>query len=345
MTSQHPDRPSDFDDDVDLEGEPEVRHAAIPDQDDEPSESVLTVIIAGSANLAIAAAKFVAGLLTGSASLLSEAAHSLADTTTEGLLYTALRRGAKDPDDRHPFGYGKESYVWAFLAALFTFVAGAGFSIYHGIETILHGEDIGDFAVGYIVLAVSAVLEGISFFRAVRQVRGEATRWRTSPARFLRATPDTAVKAVFLEDSAALVGLALAAAGLGLTEATGDPVWDGIASICIGVLLLVVAFTLSLANVSLLVGQSVPRRLHQRLRRELAGVPTVDRIDQLLTMQLGPDDVLVAAKVDFDDTATGAEIEAAADEAERRLISVYPSIRYVFLDPTRRRSGRDQPDR
>ncbi|MEV4617667.1 cation diffusion facilitator family transporter [Asanoa sp. NPDC049573] len=317
----------------------------MPDQDDEPPESVLTVIIAGLANLAIAVAKFVAGLLTGSASLLSEAAHSVADTTTEGLLYTALRRGAKDPDDRHPFGYGKESYVWAFLAALFTFVAGAGFSIYHGIETIRNGEDIGDFLVGYIVLIVSAVLEGISFFRALRQVRGEATRWRTSPARFLRATPDTAVKAVFLEDSAALVGLALAAAGLGLTEATGDSVWDGIASIGIGVLLLVVAFTLSVANVSLLVGQSVPRRLHQRLRRELSGVPTVERIDQLLTMQLGPDDVLVAAKVDFDDAASGADIEAAADEAERRLISVYPSIRYVFLDPTRRRSGRDRPDR
>ncbi|WP_239097140.1 cation diffusion facilitator family transporter [Asanoa ferruginea] len=317
----------------------------MPDQDDEASESVLTVIIAGLANLAIAVAKFVAGLLTGSASLLSEAAHSVADTTTEVLLYTALRRGAKDPDDRHPFGYGKESYVWAFIAALFTFVAGAGFSIYHGTETILHGEDIGDFIVGYIVLAVSAVLEGISFYRALRQVRGEATRWRTSPFRFLRATPDTAVKAVFLEDSAALIGLALAAAGLGLTEATGDPVWDGVASIGIGVLLLIVAATLSAANVSLLVGRSVPRRLHLRLRQELSAVPTVDRVHQLLTMQLGPDDVLVAAKVDFDDTATGAAIEAAADEAERRLISIYPSIRYVFLDPTRRRAGRDEDDR
>jgi len=344
VTSEDPDRPSDFGD-ADLEGEPEVRHAAIPDQDDAPSESVLTVIVAGLANLAIAIAKFVAGLLTGSAAMLSEAAHSVADTTTEVLLYTALRRGAKDPDDRHPFGYGKESYVWAFIAALFTFVAGAGFSIYHGILTILHGEDIGDYLVAYIVLAVSAILEGISFFRALRQVRGEATRWRTSPFRFLRATPDTAVKAVFLEDSAALVGLALAAAGLGLTEATRNPVWDGIASICIGVLLLIVAATLSAANVSLLVGRAVPRRLHLRLRQELSAVPTVDRVHQLLTMQLGPDDVLVAAKVDFDDTATGAAIEAAADDAERRLISIYPSIRYVFLDPTRRRSGHDQPDR
>jgi cation diffusion facilitator family transporter len=344
VTSEHPPRPSDLDD-VELDGEPEVAHAAIPDPDEAPSESVLTVIVAGLVNLAIAGAKFVAGLLTGSAAMLSEAAHSLADTTTEGLLFTALRRGAKDPDDRHPFGYGKESYVWAFMAALFTFVAGAGFSVYHGIETILHGEDIGGFLVAYIVLIVSAVLETISFIRALRQVRGEATRWRTSPFRFLRATPDTAVKAVFLEDSAALIGLALAAAGLGLTEATGDAVWDGIASIGIGVLLFAVAVVLSIANVSLLVGRAVPRRLHVRLRQELAAVPTVDRVDQLLTMQLGPEDVLVAAKVDFADDATGADIEAAADAAEHRLTSIYPSIRYVFLDPTRGRVGRRRPDR
>ena len=324
---------------VDLEEEPAVAGAAVPD-DREPSESVGTVVVAGGANLAIAAAKAVAGVLSGSASMLSEAAHSLADTTTEVLLFTALRRGAREPDERHPFGYGKESYVWAFLAALFTFVAGAGFSIWHGVETVRFGEEAGDYAVAYVVLAVSAALEAVSLARAVRQVRGEARRWRTTIVRFLRLTPDTTVKAVFLEDSAAITGLVLAAAGLGLTEATGDPVWDGIASILIGALLLVVAFTLARANISLLVGQSVPQRLHQRLRAELAAVPTVDRLDQLLTMQLGPDDVLVAAKVDFADDATGADIEAAADEAERRLTSVYPSVRYVFLDPTRGRAYR-----
>ena len=124
-------------------------------------ESVLTVVVAGLANLAIAIAKAVAGLLSGSAAMLSEAAHSVADTTTEVLLYTALRRGSKEPDERHPFGYGKESYVWASIAALFTFVAGAGFSVTHGVTTILHGEETSDFLVSCIVLAVSAVLEGI----------------------------------------------------------------------------------------------------------------------------------------------------------------------------------------
>lgn len=303
-------------------------------------ESVGTVVVAGLANLGIAIAKAVAGVLTGSAAMLSEAAHSVADTTTEVLLFTALRRGQKRPDARHPFGYGKESYVWAFLAALFTFVAGAGFSIYHGVTTIRHGEETGDYLIAYVVLAVSFVLEGISLRRAVRQVRGSAARWGTTPRRFLKVTPDTAVKAVFLEDSAALIGLLLAAAGLGLAEVTGDPLYDGLASVGIGLLLLVVAVILARANVSLLVGQSVSDRLHARIRAELTEVPTVDRIDELLTMQLGPDDVLVAARVDFADDATGAAIETAADDAERRLKELYPAIRYVFLDPTRGPAGR-----
>jgi cation diffusion facilitator family transporter len=303
-------------------------------------ESAGTVVVAGAANLAIAVAKAVAGVLSGSAAMLSEAAHSFADTTTEVLLFTALRRGARGPDARHPFGYGKEAYVWAFLAAMFTFVAGAGFSVTHGVNTIRHGEKTGDYAVSYVVLAISFVLESVSLRRAVRQVRGGAARWRTTPRRFLRATPDTTVKAVFLEDSAALVGLLFAAVGLGLAEVTGDPLWDGLASIAIGLLLLAVAVILALANSSLLVGQSVPARLRDRISDELAAVPTVDRVGELLTMQLGPDDVLVAARVDFADDASGAAIEAAADDAERRLKALYPAIRYVFLDPTRGRAGR-----
>jgi cation diffusion facilitator family transporter len=177
----------------------------------------------------------------------------------------------------------------------------------------------------------------VSLTRAVRQVRAGAARWRTTPARFLRVTADTAVKAVFLEDSAALIGLVIAGTGIGLSQLTGEELWDGLASIAIGLLLLVVATILARSNVSLLVGQAVPRRARDAIEAELASLPTVDRIDTLLTMRLGPDDVLVAAKVDFADDATGADIEAAADEAERRLAAKHPGIRYVFLDPTRRR--------
>ncbi|WP_433133815.1 cation diffusion facilitator family transporter [Micromonospora sp. CA-240977] len=303
------------------------------------SESVGTVIVAGAANLAIAIAKLIAGLISGSAAMLSEAAHSVADTTTEVLLFQALRRGARPADQRHPFGYGKESYVWAFFAAMFTFVAGAGFAVTHGVTTILVHEHSGDYLVSYLVLAVSFVIESISLARALRQVRRASQRWGTTPRRFLRLTADTTVKAVFLEDSAALIGLLLAGAGVGLSHATGDEVWDGVASILIGLLLLTVAGILAGNNLSLLVGRAVPERLRHEIERELSGLPEVERIDTLLTMQLGPEDILVAAKVDFRDDATGAQIEATADQAERRLTGRYPEIRFVFLDPTRSLPG------
>jgi cation diffusion facilitator family transporter len=308
------------------------------------NESVGTVIIAGLANLVIAAAKFVAGMLSGSAAMLSEAAHSLADTVTEVFLFVALRRGGKPADEEHPFGYGKESFVWAFIAALFTFIGGAGFSIYHGVTTIIGGEESGDYLWSYVVLAVSFVAEGTSFLRARRQVNEESERWETTPTRFLRLTADTTVKAVYFEDSAALVGLLLAAVGIFLAQMTGSALYDGLASIAIGLLLLLVAAILARANVSLLVGRAVPRRMHNQIAEDLASIPVVAAVPTLLTMQLGPGDILVAAKVDFDDHASGADIEAASDDAERRLRRRYPGIRYVFLDPTRGAAGRNHHD-
>ena len=317
----------------------------VPEQDGEDgNESVGTVILAGSANLAIAVAKLVAGLVSGSSAMLSEAAHSLADTITEVFLYVALVRGRQPADEQHPFGHGKESFVWAFIAALFTFVGGAGFSIYHGIMAIVADEKSGDFLWSYVVLAISFVAEGTSFLRAQRQVAGESRRWGVTRSRFLRLTPDTTVKAVYFEDSAALIGLILAALGLLLTEMTGDEVWDGVSSIAIGVLLFLVAAILARSNVSLLVGRSVPRRIHNQIAADLAGIPIVVAVPTLLTMQLGPGEVLVAAKVDFEDEVTGGEIEAASDDAERRLRSRYPAIRYVFLDPTRGTAGRHHLD-
>ena len=308
------------------------------------SESVGTVILAGLANLAIAVAKLVAGLLSGSAAMLSESAHSIADTVTEIFLFVALRRGGKAADEEHPFGYGKESFVWAFIAAMFTFIGGAGFSVYHGVTTIIGAEGTGDYLISFVVLLVSFVAEGISFLRARRQVARESARWGVSSARFLKLTPDTTVKAVYLEDSAALIGLVLAALGIGLTQVTGAELWDGLASVAIGALLLVVAAVLARSNVSLLVGRAVPRRMHNQIATDLSDIPVVVAVPTLLTMQLGPGDILVAAKVDFDDQVTGAEIEAASDDAERRLRARYPAIRYVFLDPTRGTAGRHHFD-
>ncbi|HEX7744524.1 MAG TPA: cation diffusion facilitator family transporter [Micromonosporaceae bacterium] len=307
---------------------------------DASAESVRTVIIAGSVNLAIAVAKVVAGLLAGSAAMLSEAAHSVADTTTEVLLFVALRRGGRPADPRRPFGYGRESYIWAFLAAIFTFVSGAGFSITHGFHTIRSPQKTGDYLVSYLVLVVSFVLESVSLTRTVRQLRRRAERWDVSPARLVRGTRDTALKAVFLEDVAALIGLVLAGAGLGLAELTGDAMWDGIASIAIGVLLFVVATILARSNLSLLIGLPATEPVRDEIRRELAALPSVQRITELLTLQLGPDDILVAAKIDFVEQVSSADIEAAADEAERRLTARNPAVRFVFLDPTGATTGR-----
>ena len=308
------------------------------------NDSIGTVLLAGSANLAIAVAKLVAGLVSGSSAMLSEAAHSFADTITEIFLYVALVRGRQPADDQHPFGHGKESFVWAFIAALFTFVGGAGFSIYHGVTSIVADEKTGEFLWSYVVLAISFVAEGTSFLRAQRQVAGESRRWGVTRSRFLRLTPDTTVKAVYFEDSAALVGLILAALGLLLTEITGDEIWDGLSSIAIGVLLFLVAAILTRSNVSLLVGRSVPRRIHQQIAEDIAGIPIVVAVPTLFTMQLGPGDILVAAKVDFEDEVTGGAIEEASDEAERRLRARFPQISYVFLDPTRGTAGRHHLD-
>nr|WP_239102371.1 cation diffusion facilitator family transporter [Actinoplanes siamensis] len=325
--------------------EPRTTPAGLPGTEPRAdTESVGTVLLALLANLVIAVAKLVAGLISGSAAMLSEAAHSFADTVTEVFLYVALRRGGKPADEEHPFGYGKESYVWAFIAALFTFVGGAGFSIYHGVGTIVSGEGAGEYLWSYVVLAVSFVAEGTSFLRARRQVHEESRRWNVTASRFLRLTPDTTVKAVFFEDSAALIGLLVAGAGLGLAQLTGAELFDGLASIVIGLLLLVVAFVLARSNVSLLVGRAVPRRVHNQIAADLRSIPVVTAVPTLLTMQIGPGDILVAAKVDFDDEVPGKEIEAASDEAERRLRERYPEIRYVFLDPTRGVPGRDHID-
>jgi cation diffusion facilitator family transporter len=298
------------------------------------SQSGRTVIIAFLVNVAVAVAKLVAGVLAASAAMLSEAAHSFADTTTEVLLFVAVRRGGRPADSGRPFGYGRESYVWALLAAIFTFVTGAGFSITHGYHTIRTAEQAGDYLISYLVLVVSFVLESVSLTRTVRQVRNRAGRWHISPARVLQRTPNTAVKAVFFEDTAALVGLVLAGGGLGLAELTGDPIWDGIASIAIGVLLFAVATILARSNLTLLVGRAAGAAVQAEIRRELRTMPNVQGIVELLTLQLGPDDLLVAAKVDFPDDISAADVEAVAAEAERRLTARNPAIRFVFVHPS-----------
>ena len=309
-------------------------HAEATDQ----RESALTVFVAGLVNLLIAVAKAVGALVSGSSAMLSEAAHSLADTVTEVLLFIALRRGERPADARHPLGYGREAYLWSLLAALATFVAGAVVSVIDGVDRILHDGDRGNPVVAFAVLAVAFALESVSLRRALRQIRGSARRYRIRATTFLQETTDTTVRAVTFEDTAALVGLVLAAAGLAATEVTGSSLWDGLSSVLIGVLLVVVAWSLAAANLSLLVGRSAPLGLDAVLLQELESLPDVTSVPVFVTSVTGPRRLLVAAKVEFRDDCTTDDIERVADEAERRLVARYPGIQYVFLDPTAARA-------
>ncbi|WP_432022358.1 cation diffusion facilitator family transporter [Streptomyces parvus] len=304
------------------------------DKEADGGESTFTVIVAALANLGIAVAKAAAGLISGSSAMLSEAAHSVADTVTEVMLLTALKRSEKPADEDHPLGYGPERYIWAMLASIATFVGGAVFSIYDGVHTLVAGEELGDPLVSYIVLAVAFLLEGYSLRTGVKQVRREASRLRVPDTYYLRHTPDTAVKAVVMEDSAALIGLLLAAGGLLGGQLSGSGVWDGIASCLIGLLLVYVAWVLGRSNAQLLIGRPLPPTVRARVREELQSVPHIVEVLELTTLIQGPDEILIAAKVDFRDMATAAEVEWACEEAEDQLRERFPSVRRVYLDPT-----------
>ncbi|MFI8435793.1 cation diffusion facilitator family transporter [Streptomyces sp. NPDC079020] len=297
-------------------------------------ESAFTVVVAAVANLGIAVAKAVAGLISGSSAMLSEAAHSVADTVTEVMLLTALRRSGKPADEDHPLGHGPERYIWAMLASIATFVGGAVFSVYDGVHALVEGEEPGDPLISYIVLGVAFLLEGYSLRTGVRQVRREASRLRVPDAYYLRHTPDTAVKAVVMEDSAALVGLLLAAGGLLGGQLSGSGVWDGIASVLIGVLLVYVAWVLGRSNAQLLIGRPLPRAMRAGVREELLSVPHIVDVLELTTLIQGPDEILIAAKIDFRDMSTAEQVEWACEEAEAQLRERFPSVHRVYLDPT-----------
>jgi cation diffusion facilitator family transporter len=299
------------------------------------NQSTGTVLLAGAANLSVAAAKVVGGLLSGSAAMLAEGAHSVADTLNQVFLLTALKRSQKPADTQHPFGYGKERYFWSMLAAVGIFVLGAGFSVLEGVESILHPEPLTSLVVVYSVLGASFLFEGASWIKALRQLRSEARANAEGTVDHLLTTAEPAAKTVAFEDTAALIGIALAALGVTLHYFTGQAFWDGAASIAIGVLLVGVAYALGRENKSMLIGQALPEPVRKGIADVITDSPGIDSVVELLTMQLSPEEVLVAAKIDLVDEASGADLEEHADEVEHRVRSRYPEVRHVFLDPTR----------
>jgi cation diffusion facilitator family transporter len=295
-----------------------------------------TVIIAGAANILVGVAKLVAGIMTGSSAMLAEAAHSAADTLDQAFLLTSLHQADRPADRDHPFGHGQERYFWSLLAAFGIFVAGGGFSIFEGLLSLSskHNESP---LIAYAALGVAFVAEGTSLARAFSQVRGEARRRHKEILDHVESSPDITVKVALFEDSVAVVGLILAALGVGLRQLTGSPVWDGGASIAIGVLLVAVAVKLGMDSKELLIGRAASPEMERLIREEIESTPGVDALLELQTMHLGPDSLIVAARVALNDELGADEAEDLADEIDSRLSEKLPLQPHVFIDPTQTR--------
>ena len=279
----------------------------------------LTVVIAFAANLLVAIGKTIAALVTGSASMVAESAHSWADTGNEIFLLIAERRGARKPDARHPLGYGKDAYIWSMFAAFGLFTAGAVVSIQHGVQELIEPEPADNFAIAYIVLAAAFVLEGISFVQAFRQTRETARLRRRSVLRQFFAGSNPTVRAVFAEDAAALVGLAIAFAGVLLHQLTGSPIFDAIGSIAVGVLLGVVAIVLIDRNRQFLLGQAVDDETRSFALDQLRGLPEIDRVTYLHLEFIGPERLYLVAAVDLVGNAPEDDIALTLRRIERQL--------------------------
>jgi cation diffusion facilitator family transporter len=272
------------------------------------SESLVTVVVAFVANAAIAIAKTVAAVLTGSASMVAESAHSWADTGNEVFLFVAERRAGKPPDAGHPLGYGRDVYVWSMFAAVGLFTVGAVLSIQHGISELASGGGSGDPLIAYLVLGLSFVLEGVSFLRALGQVRRSAGAADRDVLDYALNTSDPTVRAVFFEDLAALAGIVIAALGILLHQLTGAEFWDAAGSIGVGVLLGVVAVVLIQQNRKFLIGEAVNPDLRRGALQLLLEHPEITRVTYLHLEYVGPGQVFLVAAVDLEGNARESEL-------------------------------------
>lgn len=298
-------------------------------QDKAGSNFVVWAALAG--NCLIAVLKFVAAAISGSSAMLSEGVHSLVDTGNEALLLHGIKRSARPPDAMHPLGYGRELYFWSFIVALLIFAVGAGVSIYQGIAHLRHPEPIESPTTVFIVLGVSALFEATTWtisFRAFRATSRNLGLWAA-----FRASKDPPTFIVLFEDTAALAGLAVAAAGTELALVTGNPAWDGTASIVIGFILGVVAIILARESKGLLIGERADPELSAAIRTLAQEVPGVGTVNAVVTIQLAPDQVVANLSLEFDDMLTTPQIEAAVTEIEHRIRAQHPEISALFVKP------------
>ncbi|MEI6229856.1 MAG: cation diffusion facilitator family transporter [Actinomycetes bacterium] len=289
------------------------------------------VVAALIANTGIAITKFIAWGMTGSSSMLSEAIHSVADSGNQLLLLVGGKRSKRAADEEHQFGYGRRRYVYAFVVSIILFLLGGLFSVYEGWHKIHAPEPLSDPTIAFVVLGIAIVLEAFSFRTAIKEAN--RSRGQRSLFRFVRDARQPELPVVLLEDAGALVGLLFALFGVAMAVATGDGRWDGVGALAIGLLLLIIAIFLAVEMSSMLVGESAVPEQTEAIRQALAAQPMVNRVIHLRTLHVGPDELLVAAKIATDPHQSAADLADAINEAEVNIRAAVPEATYIFIEP------------
>ncbi|MGI9416763.1 MAG: cation diffusion facilitator family transporter [Geminicoccaceae bacterium] len=292
------------------------------------SKTVIYAALIGNGLIAIT--KFIASAFTGSAAMLSEAVHSVVDTGNQGLLLYGIRRSGRPADDTHPFGYGMELYFWAFVVAILIFAGGAGISAYHGIEKILHPEPIENAYINYIVLTLAMMFEAVAWWIAFKAFR--ATKGSLGWFEAVRRSKDPTLFTVLFEDSAAMLGLVVAFIGIALGQALDMPVLDGVASLLIGVILALTAALLAYEAKGLLIGEGVDPEVRQGIEAVIADQQGIVQLNELRTMHLGPEEVLLTISVDFGSDLSADEVERTISEMEQTIKARYSEVKRVFIE-------------
>ncbi|MEV5509622.1 cation diffusion facilitator family transporter [Streptomyces orinoci] len=289
------------------------------------------IVAALSANMAIAAAKFTAFALSGSSSMLAEGVHSVADSGNQALLLLGGRRAQRRASEEHPFGYGRERYVYGFLVSIVLFTVGGVFALYEGYAKVSHPHRLDNWYWPVGVLLFALIAEGFSFRTAVQEAN--LLRGRQSWIRFVRTAKAPELPVVLLEDFGALIGLVLALAGVALALATGDGLWDGVGTLCIGTLLVLIALVLAAETKSLLLGEAADPEQVASIRAAAVDGETVTGVIHMRTLHLGPEELLVAAKIAVPHEHTAAQVARAIDAAESRIRTAVPIARVIYLEP------------
>ncbi len=298
------------------------------------SKKVIFAALAG--NTLISITKFTAAFFTGSSAMLSEGIHSLVDTGNQGLLLYGMARAKQPADENFPFGHGKEIYFWSFIVAILIFALGGGISIYEGIKHISHPEMIENPMINYIVLGLALIFEGAAWLFAFREFSRAKGKWGYLEA--VKRAKDPSIFVVLFEDSAAMLGLLVAFIGVAVSQYTGNPLFDGLASVVIGMILVGSAIWLAYETKGLLIGESANQPVVQGIRALVAGQAQVENVNEVLTMHMGPDFILVNISVDFEDSITADSLETVIGEMDRSIKQQFPEVKRIFIEAEKRKS-------